>query len=167
MPKLPEFVARRMVSGNKIAASPKQSQQSSADQLRTIQRVAPGFKVENVGERGVVHHQAFRNRTAVQTHPLNRHVPCTIYRELEVSQGTRLRMKVSHHPHGDWQLRVLVNNQVVTDRIVNPKSLTKEWLEVSVDLSNYAGQKVSLAIENRANDWHNEWAYWHEIKVID
>ena len=62
---------------------------------------------------------------------------------------------------------MLVNKQVVEDRIVNPESLTEEWLDLQVDLSKYAGQKVHLAIENRANDWHNEWAYWHEITVVD
>ena len=26
--------------------------------------------------------------------------------------------------------------------------------------------QVQLRIENRANDWRNEWAYWHTVKVV-
>ncbi|MDP7014887.1 MAG: hypothetical protein QGG36_03720 [Pirellulaceae bacterium] len=167
MPTLPEFVARRMVSGDAAANVNGPRRQSIGEQLRILSRVAPGFKVANVGELGVVYHKEFRNRKAVQTHPLNRKVPCTIYRDLEVSEGAKLKLRVSHHPHGDWQLRVLVNRDVVIDRIVNPKSLDNEWLDVSVDLSKYAGQKVKLAIENRANDWRNEWAYWSQIRIVD
>jgi hypothetical protein len=45
--------------------------------------------------------------------------------------------------------------------------LDHEWLEMDVDLSDYAGQQIQLSIENRANNWRNEWAYWHEIKVVN
>lgn len=57
----------------------------------------------------MVKHSVFRNITAVQTHPLDRKKPCYLVRELEVPRGkkTLLQLKVSHHPHGDWQLRVL------------------------------------------------------------
>ena len=73
---------------------------------------------------------------------------------------TLLQLKVSHHPHGDWQLRVLA------DQLVSAETVTDEWLDVTVDLSKYAGTQVQLRIENRANDWRNEWAYWHTVKVV-
>ncbi len=165
-PMLPEFVARRMISGDVASNLNQPKKQSRADQQRILARVAPGFQVKNVGERGVVFHKAFRNRTAVQTHPLNREVPCTIYRKLRVPADAKLRLKVSHHPHGDWQVRVLSGKKVLADRIVNPASLDQEWLEMTVDLGEFAGQDIELAIENRANDWRNEWAYWHEIKIV-
>lgn len=167
MPKLPEFVARRIASGDSASNLKKLKPQSKDEQQRLLGRVAPGFKVHNVGEGGVVFHQSFRNRKAVQTHPLDRKTPCSIYRELEVPKNGKLRMRVSHHPHGDWQLRVLVDDKVAFDRVVESKSVEKEWLETSVDLSPWAGQRVKLTIENRANNWHCEWAYWHEIAVVD
>jgi len=49
---------------------------------------------------------------------------------------------------------------------VSSSAVDKEWLDVTVDLSRYAGQKIELAIENRANDWKNEWAYWHKIQIV-
>ena len=166
-PTLPEFVARRMVSGDISVNLNGPKRQSARQQLRTIQRAAPGFNVRNAGEGGVVHHQGFRNRTAVQTHPLNRDTPCVIYREVNVPTGakTSLKMRVSHHPHGDWQLRVLVGKEVLADKIVNPKTLDKEWLDMTVDLSRFAGHKIQLSIENRANNWRNEWAYWNDVRI--
>jgi hypothetical protein len=75
-------------------------------------------------------------------------------------------MKVSHHPHGDWQLRVLADGKVIEDQLVSAKTVTKEWLDVSVDLSMFAGKTIQLELENRANNWQNEWAYWHQVKVV-
>ena len=76
-------------------------------------------------------------------------------------------MRVSHHPHGDWQLKVLVDDQVVLKRIVGSKTVGEdEWLDVNVDLSDYAGRRIDLSIENSANNWHNEWAYWNKVAIV-
>jgi len=168
MPRLQQFVARRIAGGNARLNIPRQPGEVSAQEQRTMQQAAPGFRVVDVGEKGVVQHPVFRNFTAVQTHPLDRKKPCYLLRELEVPRGkkTHLQLKVSHHPHGDWQLRVLAGKDLLADQVVSATTVTDEWLEVAVDLSKYAGTQIQLRIENRANDWHNEWAYWHEVKVI-
>ncbi|MEO2021215.1 MAG: PVC-type heme-binding CxxCH protein [Pirellulaceae bacterium] len=168
MPKLQEFVARRIAGGNAKLNIPRAPGAVSAQEQRNMQQAAPGFKVVDVGEKGVVKHSVFRNVTAVQTHPLNRKKPCYLVRELDVPKGkkTHLQMKVSHHPHGDWQLRVLAGKEVLADQLVSAKTVKDEWLEVTVDLSKYAGTQIQLRIENRANDWRNEWAYWHTVKVV-
>ena len=76
-------------------------------------------------------------------------------------------MRVSHHPHGDWQLRVLVDGKGLEETIVGPKTVSgDEWLDVHVDLSDYAGKKIQLSIENKANNWMCEWAYWHNVKIV-
>ena len=76
-------------------------------------------------------------------------------------------MRVSHHPHGDWLLCVRVNGELISDQLVGSGTVSaNEWLDVSVDLSSYAGTQINLSIENLANDWHNEWAYWNKIQVV-
>jgi len=76
-------------------------------------------------------------------------------------------MRVSHHPHGDWQLRVIAAGKVLTDQVVSTKSVsTDEWLDVTVDLSEFAGRRIQLTIENRPNDWQNEWAYWNKVAIV-
>jgi hypothetical protein len=169
IPNLRQFVARRMATGG-ASPSGKQVQSTPKPQWQqTIQKVAPGFRVRDVGERGVVHHKSFRNAIAVQTHPLNRKQPCVLYRELKIpaNKKTKLRLRVSHHSHGDWQLRVLADKKVVADRIIGSKTVSNdEWLELSVDLTPFKGKTIQLTIENRANNWHNEWAYWNKVQVV-
>ena len=169
IPALQEFVARRMVIGDKpVVTRPKRGQKQKPEWQWTIQKVAPGFRVRDVGEGGVVHHSVFRNSQAVQTHPRDRKVPCSLFRDYKVPTGktTNLNMRVSHHPHGDWQLRVLVDDKVITNQTVGSKSIgSDEWLNVSVDLTEYAGKRIKLSIENSANNWSNEWAYWNKVSI--
>lgn len=157
---LQENVARRLATGY--------SDNSDVDWQSIVAKVAPGFDLRHVGEGGVVQHPEFRNRTAMQTHPKDRKRACQLIRELRIPEMSRttLTMKVSHHPHGDWQLRVLVDGNVVREQLVGPATIgTDEWLDVEVDLSAFAGKQVRLVIENRANDWRNEWAYWHSVRL--
>ncbi|MEM6689373.1 MAG: PVC-type heme-binding CxxCH protein [Planctomycetota bacterium] len=169
IPALQEFVARRLVTDAGDPAE-RESEKQSADWNRTIQLVAKGMHVSDVGEGGVVRHDTFRNRFAVRTHPLDRNTPCVVSKDqVDVPQGktTTLRLRASHHPHGDWQLRVLADGKVIEDRVVSSETVGKdEWMNVAVDLSEFAGRQIKLSIENRANNWHNEWAYWNQIKVV-
>jgi len=170
IPALQRFVARRIATGESpVTQSSEKSPQQDPDWQWTVQSVAPGFKVRNVGEGGVVRHDVFRNRVAVQTHPLDRQTPSSLYRELRVPTDatTKLMLRVSHHPHGDWQLRVLVGDDVVHDEIISSRTVSEdEWRNVEVDLSRFAGRIIPLTIENRPNDWHNEWAYWSRVQVV-
>jgi hypothetical protein len=43
---------------------------------------------------------------------------------------------------------------------------TSAWREVRIDLSQYAGKKVKLRLENAANGWSNEFAHWADIKIV-
>ncbi len=163
IPLLQELVPRRMAvkkSANKSGPDPSWQ--------KHIQKIAPGFKVRNVGEGGVRPIKSFRNEIAVQTHPKDKTVPCEIYRELEVPSGkkTVLKVKASYHAHGDWQLRVRAGKKVIYDQIVGNSEVKDQWLEFDLDLSEYAGKKIPLVLENKANDWRNEFGYWGSIKVV-
>lgn len=168
IPALQQFVARRISTGETSAATPTTRAKMPADWQWTIQKAAPGFRVRDVGERGVVYHTSFRNRTAVQTHPLDRKTPSALYRSLTIpaDQTTTLRVVASHHPHGDWQLKVKADGKVINDQIISSKTVSNnEWREVEIDLTAFAGKRITLEVENFPNDWRNEWAYWHEVKI--
>jgi putative membrane-bound dehydrogenase-like protein len=167
IPFLTESVARRMISGSPQSHK-KPRQNLRAKWAKAIEAIAPGFKVENVGEGGVVALKSFRNEKAVQTHPLDKKTPCSLKRELQVPKGksSRLKIRCSYHPHGDWQLRVLANSKVLHDQIVSFKTVKSEWLELEVDLSKFAGQKIDLTLENRPNDWRNEFGFWHSVQIV-
>jgi len=171
IPKMSEFVARRIASGNAEVVPYYESKKTAPKKewQNIIQKAAPGFSVKNVGEGGVVLHKSFRNKMAVQTHPLDRKSPSLLHRKFKVpaDMTTNLNLRVSHHPHGDWQLKVLVNGKPWFDKVVGSKSVAKdEWLDVSVDLTKLAGKTIDLTIENRANNWSNEWAYWNRVEIV-
>ena len=172
IPILSQYVARRAT--NTVAAPPqrrggKGGHSTDGKALtKTLQRVAPEFSIAAVGEGGVRYHSSFRNRAAVQTHPLNRDRPAVLERTIDVPSGkkTHLAIGVSHHGHGDFQLIVRANGKVIHEQLVNSKTVKDEWVDLQLDLTSLAGKKVRLAIENKANDWRNEWAYWSLVKVI-
>ncbi|MDG2014389.1 MAG: c-type cytochrome, partial [Pirellulaceae bacterium] len=168
-PRLNEFVARRMITGD--GKPSKAAKTIDLDQAnKTLANVAPQFQIKGSGEGGVVLHTEFRNRRAVQTHPLDRETPCVLYRgscQIPKGKTTTLQLSVSHHPHGDWQMQVFVDGNVVANQLVSSQTVGEdEWLNVAIDLSSHAGKEVDLWIENRANDWHNEWAYWNQVKIV-
>ncbi|MDA9922030.1 hypothetical protein N9E25_01755 [Verrucomicrobiales bacterium] len=168
---LQEHVARRLVSGDLPPVSHRNHQKAGPAPeaaQKILQRVAPGFLVRDVGEGGVKPEREFRNEFAVQTHPLSRNMPCILSRHLDVPKGktTTLKIRASYHPHGNWQLRVLANKKVIHDQIVSYETVKKEWLELEIDLTGFAGKHVDLELENRANDWAWEFAFWGNVDVV-
>lgn len=170
IPHLQESVARRIAtSNNESVATSKAEIRAKHNQL--VRSVAKGFTVSQSGEGGVVRHQSFRNQVAVQIHPFDKQTPCVLQQNavsIPDKGKTSLKLRVSHHPHGDWQLRVLANGKQIADQVVSSQTVgDDEWLNLSVDLTKFAGKKIQLRIENRANDWHNEWAYWNRIQIVN
>ncbi len=167
MPFLQESVARRMVSGSlPIKGQPNPAQKAKWKQI--IHQMAPGFTANNVGEAGIVQLTSFRNEQAVQTHPLDRKTACTLTRRLQIPKDkmTTLKIRASYHPHGDWQLRALADKEVLVDQLVSSKTVDGEWLTREIDLTKYAGKAITLTLENRANNWLNEFGYWGSVNVV-
>jgi len=166
IPLLRQYVARRIAS---TAAAPVKRRGDGAEALTaTLQRVAPGFTLAASGEGGAKFHASFRNRPAVQTHPLSRSKSCIIGRTVEVpaNKRTQLCVSVSHHPHGDFRLIIRADGKTLTDQMISSKTVKNEWADLKIDLSPYAGRRIQLTIENKPNDWRNEWAYWNQIKIV-
>ena len=105
---------------------------------------------------------------AVRTHPVNRKTPCVLRQKLKIpaKKKSHLALKVSYHPHGDWQLVVRADKKILADQIIGPKTTLDGWADIQVDLSSYAGKEITLELENRANDWRNEWAYWGKVELV-
>ena len=39
------------------------------------------------------------------------------------------------------------------------------WTTVKADLSKFAGRRVNVRVENAANDWAFEFAYWGGLRI--
>ena len=166
IPMLQEHVARRMVSGS-LAGTPDPAARAAA-WTRTLQRVAPGFAARNVGEGGVAALASFRNEPAVQTHPKDQNTPCALVRDLDVPAGstTTLRIRASYHPHGDWQLRVLANKLVLADHLVSSSHRRRRMARPRRRPDPLRRPPRHLTVENRANNWMNEFGYWSAVRVV-
>jgi len=134
-----------------------------------VAEAAPGFTTAASGEGGVALLAEHQGRKAVvRTHPVSQSEPCRLTSKVEVpSEGNpRLRVLVSHHPRGDWQLVAHAGGVKLGERIVGPESAKDGWLTLEFDLSKLAGQTVEIVLENRADDWAWEFAYWGSVDIV-
>ena len=132
-----------------------------------IERVAPGFTTDAVGELGLGLLE-FSGRTAVlRTHPVSEEQPCTLRRQLVVPADgkTVLALDVAPDTRGDWQLVIKANGKILHDSIVNAASLKKGWKHVEADLTLFAGKPILLELENKANNWEWEFGYWGKVEL--
>lgn len=131
--------------------------------------VAPGFTTAAVGERGLgLLREHFGRVGVVRTHPLERGVACVLTRtvELPAEKKSKLIVWVSHDPQGDWQLMIRANGKTLYEGDISEQSTEKDWLDLSIDLSEFAGQQVKLELDNHPNDWSNEFGYWGRVEIV-
>jgi putative heme-binding domain-containing protein len=128
----------------------------------------PEWRVSSSVEDGAPAKLAEYNgrKNVLLVHPFGREKPAVIERTLDLPAGKQSAVKfgVASHEQGDWELRVVANGQVLHKRMV--AGAGRQWQDVTVDLSKFAGQKVTLRLENAANDWAYEFGYWSEIQVL-
>jgi hypothetical protein len=137
--------------------------------LKDLEKVAPGWKMTNCGpdmEPGL--RAEFRGKKNVfMTHPLNRTIGCTLSKKIEAPAGkqTALRLVVGHDPRGDFLLAVRVDGKTVLEKPVNRQTATGGWLQVSVDLTPWAGRSAQVELVNQPDGWQFEAAYWATIDL--
>jgi len=134
-----------------------------------IKKFSPGWKVANCGsdmDPGLRAEWGGKKKVLV-THPLNRETGCTLSKKVGIPAGkrTRLRLVVGHHPQGDWMLLVKAGGKELLRKTIGKDTATDGWMEVSVDLSGYAGKSVSLELVNQPTGWSYEAGYWAEISL--
>lgn len=102
---------------------------------------------------------------ALVTHPVAREQPSGLEREIDVPAGKRttLVFVVAPHAQGDWELRALVDGKERLRQAVGPPG--GEWREVRVDLSDAAGRRVKVRLENAPTQWSWEFGYWADFEL--
>ncbi len=134
-----------------------------------IDQVAKGWRGFAMGEEGAEIEPSFRGRKGVlRTHPFDRNTPAVLQRKVNVpAKGkTELKIAVSHHDQGDWQLATAVDGEVVSREEISSGTANDGWCEVVVDLSPYAGKTVELQLLNVPTGWSWEFGYWSKIEIV-
>ncbi len=133
-------------------------------------KVTPQFGIldANAGE-GVRLLKEYQGRENVlRTLPLNQQTPCVLRATvvLPAKQKSRLELEVHHHAEGDWNLIVTANGEKLQETLINKDTAGENWFKTSIDLSKFAGQPALLEIQNAANNWSHEEAYWSRVAIV-
>ena len=75
---------------------------------------------------------------------------------------------VGHDRRGgrDWRLVVRVGEDTLYDGIVSPETTVGGWTDLTVDLTRYAGRKITLAVHNAAQGSDFEHGYWKRVALV-
>ena len=163
--KPPEDAEARLLIGSRIVPG----ESDKADEFPAlIEQLLPGYSTGKSGEGGIAILADYHDRPALRTHPVSRTEPTvlTTSTTLPTAATVKLRLSVAAHEQGDWQLVVIVNGESRHQSIVKRSSKSVEWQDIVVDLSNLAGQPVTIELLNKANDWSNEFAYWNAAEIV-
>jgi putative membrane-bound dehydrogenase-like protein len=163
--KPPEDPDAKLLAGSRIVPG----ESSKSDEFPALlEQLLPGFKTSKVGEGGVAVLADYHGRPAVRTHPVSRTEACRLTSSTALPSASKvtLRLSVASHAQGDWQLTVNVNGEIRHQSIVKCKGKGVEWKDITIDLTDLAGQSVTLDLLNKANDWSNEFGYWNAAEII-
>ena len=136
---------------------------------KALDTFAPGWTIDHCGtdmDPGLRAQERGKQNVLV-THPLDQDTACVLSRKVEIPAGkkTALALTVGHHPDGDWDLVVRADMQEILRKTVGKTTATNGWLEVTVDLSQYAGKSILLELVNKPTGWAWEAGYWARISV--
>ncbi len=131
---------------------------------------APQFSTAASGWSGVAILKKFAERENVlRTDPGVESKKCTLRAPLKIpaDKSTKLNLSVNHLPNCDWQLEVAANGQSLLQRTIEPNATKGQWLDMSVDLTKFAGQKVLLELHNKMHGAeNNDFGYWSKIEIV-
>jgi len=156
--------ARRLIGSRIIPGQSSKPEEFSA----FVEQLLPGYSTSKSGEGGVAVLENYYDRPALQTHPVSLTEPCKLSTTttLPVAAKVKLRLSVASHNDGDWQLVVNVNGETRHQSIVKRNGNKVEWRDVVVNLSDLAGQPVTIDLLNKSNDWSNEFGYWNAAEIL-
>jgi putative membrane-bound dehydrogenase-like protein len=163
--KPPEDPEAKLLVGSRIVPG---ASAKSGEFPALIEQLLPAYSTTKVGEGGIEVIGNHHGRPALRTHPVSRSEACQLSTStiLPATAKVTLRLSVASHDQGDWQLLVNVNGQTRHQSIVKRGQDGVEWKDVSVDLTDLAGQAVTIDLQNKANDWSNEFAFWNAAEIV-
>ncbi len=162
----PEDKEAKFLAGARLSAGESSKPQDFA---ALVEQLLPGYSTQKCGEGGVAVTLDYHGRPALRTHPVSQNVPCVLTSKMSLPTGgkIKLRLVVASHEEGDWTLVVNVNGETMSQSVIGRSDAGKvEWREVSIDLSQFSGQAVTIDLLNKANGWSYEFGYWNAAEIV-
>jgi len=161
----PEDAEAKRLVGSRI--TPAESD-DAAEFPALIEQLLPGYTTVQSGDGGITVLADHHGRPALRTHPVSRSEPCRLSTNttLPAAAKVKLRLSVAAHDDGDWQLTVNVNGEIRHQSVIKRQGGDVEWKDITIDLSDLAGQPITIELLNKANDWSNEFAFWNAAEIV-
>ena len=64
------------------------------------------------------------------------------------------------------RLVVRSNSQRLADEMISKETYKDGSRKITVDLTKFAGQELTLGLVNQANDWSYEFGYWGGARIV-
>ncbi len=115
------------------------------------------------GLRGITH----LDGDVLGTYPRDEVRGTLLRRKLRVGNNASLKFQAAADPERAWQLNVYANNEELLDKLIEGGPRERQWQDITVDLSSFAGQEVDLRlyqlvlVPNRTPGT----AYWRALRV--
>lgn len=139
-----------------VGTNPKKAAQRTCDTL------FPGWKISECGhpdEAGYEEEHAGRYNLLF-THPPCEGEPVVLSRRVNLPRKAP-KLYVSVIGGEDFELQVKVNGKI----IMRPDVTGREWTDLTVDLSAWAGKNVLLEVLNMPTGWRHEEAHWRRLEI--
>jgi hypothetical protein len=111
-----------------------------------------------------VRDNALGRENVLVLHPVSQSAPAAIVASFHVPAGGRPEIVIdtASDRKGDYLLKVFINNEPKIEQIIDTKG---EWTQVKFDLMPYTNKDIDVRIENCADDWSFEAAYFGNARI--
>lgn len=136
-----------------------------------IKDFVPGWSIAQCGAGDYVGYlEEYHGRYDVfATYPLDQEKPCLLrWSGTLPSENPRLKLSVASseaNQDADWIFRAVVNDETLEQRTIGWMDGEVYWHSIDLDLSSFAGQEVTIQLENGADDEMYNTAYWGRMKI--
>jgi hypothetical protein len=86
----------------------------------------------------------------------------TLRRQVDATRDTSLRIVVGHNPNDSWTLTLNVEGKEFTQKPVSAETSKEGWVEVTVDLSSFAGKSILVELIQVGG---GDGALWGEVAL--
>lgn len=134
-----------------------------------LDQFAPGWRAQDCSDDPILglKDKILGREKVFITLPRDHTTPCRLVSSLTLS-GTphkNLHLVVGHYIYSQWFLVVNVDSDEILRQEVSPGFSTDGWIDVTVDLSAYAGKTIQLELWNLANGYGIGGAFWDSIDL--
>ena len=130
---------------------------------------APGWQIDSGKAMGVpAKFPEWNGRANVlATRPHDRTTAAAIARPYvpPVGRESTLRFWVAAEPGAPWELRVVVDGEVILHKIID--TMAQRWVPIRADLRPFAGRRVVVRLENRSANGQLNAGFWADVQWED